>query len=264
MVDNTTRRITGCVTALKRKNLDGALRALWDTRKPHLRKGSKFSSAKPWADNWLELQYGWKPLLADIHEAMEAYSRFLSKDTTVQSVSASASHKDFESEVLRVSGTYFQDVGKRSVKTSTRSKFTLRYAVDDHLKAFMSQTGFTNPINLAWEVIPYSFVADWFLPVGPYLENVSAFGGMVFAGGTEVSFTRRITTFVANADGTPGGNPNNGTRSFRGFYQREAILLDRSALAGFPSMVVPEVKSPFSIAHVLNGIALMVGTLVHH
>jgi hypothetical protein len=29
--------------------------------------------------------------------------------------------------------------------------------------------GLVNPLEIAWEVVPYSFVVDWFLPVGSYI-----------------------------------------------------------------------------------------------
>jgi hypothetical protein len=30
--------------------------------------------------------------------------------------------------------------------------------------------GLVNPAEIAWEVVPYSFVVDWFLPIGSYIS----------------------------------------------------------------------------------------------
>jgi hypothetical protein len=33
--------------------------------------------------------------------------------------------------------------------------------------------GLYDPAGLAWELLPFSFVADWFVPIGNYLENLN-------------------------------------------------------------------------------------------
>jgi hypothetical protein len=35
------------------------------------------------------------------------------------------------------------------------------------------QMGVLDPLSVAWEVLPFSFVADWFIPIGTYLENLN-------------------------------------------------------------------------------------------
>jgi hypothetical protein len=39
--------------------------------------------------------------------------------------------------------------------------------------SFGRSLGLTDPLSVVWEIIPYSFVVDWFLPVGTYLENLN-------------------------------------------------------------------------------------------
>jgi len=33
--------------------------------------------------------------------------------------------------------------------------------------------GLTDPLSVLWEITPYSFVVDWFIPIGTYLENLN-------------------------------------------------------------------------------------------
>jgi hypothetical protein len=40
------------------------------------------------------------------------------------------------------------------------------------------QAGLTNPALVAWELVPYSFVFDWFVSVGGYLEALTATQGL--------------------------------------------------------------------------------------
>ena len=35
------------------------------------------------------------------------------------------------------------------------------------------QLGLADPATVVWELIPYSFVVDWFIPIGSYLENLN-------------------------------------------------------------------------------------------
>jgi len=45
--------------------------------------------------------------------------------------------------------------------------------VDGYLRAFTAYGGLNNPIHIAWNAIPYSFVVDWFLHVGEHLEGLA-------------------------------------------------------------------------------------------
>lgn len=47
----------------------------------------------------------------------------------------------------------------------------------------LQQLGVTNPLLLAWELVPYSFIADWFIPVGDYLQSLDRFLGKEFVKG---------------------------------------------------------------------------------
>jgi hypothetical protein len=58
--------------------------------------------------------------------------------------------------------------------TTAKARFRLKSVTDKHL----SQIGVTNPLSLAWELVPYSFVIDWFIPVGDYLGSFDALVGV--------------------------------------------------------------------------------------
>lgn len=38
--------------------------------------------------------------------------------------------------------------------------------------AYLSMLGFDNPARTIWELVPFSFVLDWFIPVGDFLEQL--------------------------------------------------------------------------------------------
>jgi hypothetical protein len=92
-----------------------------------------------------------------------------------------------------------------------------------------------------WEILPFSFVADWFLPIGPYLESLTAFHGLDFVSGSKTLFTRmKMDQAIENygpliVEPTTIGHH---TAKFR--YER--IFLNRSTLSGFPTMHYPQLN----------------------
>ncbi|DAD50393.1 maturation protein [ssRNA phage Esthiorhiza.2_38] len=263
LITNSVGRITRSLQALRKGNIPSAIKLLWANQSPVLRHGARsLNPSATVANNWLELQYGWKPLLQDIHGSLIAMSNYFSSNTTfITQVRGSASD---HTRTLSVFSDSFLTpsipVGTWDISTRTRCKIVLRYRVSDAAKAFLSQTGFTNPINLAWEVLPFSFVADWFLPLGPWLENLSSFQGLTFLSGCETNFTRQsLEGVIAYRGGVPGLDSRYQYRA-GGDLSRETIVLDRSKLTSFPGVNPPNPKNPFSDTHMLNALALLRAT----
>lgn len=256
LIGTTMRRLTGSITALRRGNFSLAVRSLTsgDNAAALLKR---LSPSKSLARNWLELQYGWKPLLQDCQGVMQSLASYLIKDRdTVRSVRGSAMVGE---EVHRTFPTTWTSdgYGHEYSTTAHTFKYGLRYKIDFPSISFLQQLGFTNPLNLAWEVLPYSFVVDWFLPIGPYLECLTAFHGITFIDGYTVAFSRKNASVKLAANKAPyaGGPPY--VVDMAGFATREEVVLARSALSGFPSPRLPTFKSPFSLVHISNGLALL-------
>jgi hypothetical protein len=256
IVSSTVKRLVGSITALKRFDFSGAVNNLWDAnRRATFRKGGSLSRSKTLAENWLELQYGWKPLLQDIHGVIAGLQKLSLADRSVQTIYASATTKSTDNRVLGGIPDY-PATGSYRCDTETRVKFSLRYRVDDHLRSFLAQTGFTNPVNLAWELLPYSFVVDWFLPIGPLLESFSSWDGLVFLDGSKTMFTRAKSFNRCFVVGKLYGVADQ-TEYFTGGYSTESVRLDRTKLTSFPSMSTPQFKNPVSTTHALNAMALL-------
>lgn len=255
LIANTAVRIGGSVRALKHGKFDAAIGYLWHGQNFRSRQARKHLSIyKSTAQNWLELQYGWKPLLNDIAGSIRSLKAFVANDRTVKLVRGSNRNRSKSTFNITKSGAI---VGRGEVSTTSVTRFVLRYKVDSRLKSFAAQTGFTNSLNLGWEIIPFSFVVDWFYPIGPFLEMLSSFDGLAFQDGAKTQWTKQRTSAEVNFKGR--NPPVTGCDlQMGGSYSREYVLTDRVKLTAFPSPKIPTLKNPISVTHALNAIALMV------
>lgn len=122
------------------------------------------------ANTWLEYQYGWRPLVQDVYGAMDAYR---DKIKVGMPVKASASNG------VKLKG--FNELkndnsGQWTSGTSIRS--SIKGDVANSGARTLQQLGLLNPASLAWNLLPYSFVADWFIPIGNILDSFTAGAGL--------------------------------------------------------------------------------------
>lgn len=110
---------------------------------------------------WLEYHFGWAPLLDDIYGACNV----LKSNPPAQRVRATGKKKQ---RTVVVAGQYaWSTDGTYSVKAAIGAEV---YISNGNL-ALANQLGLVNPASIAWEVVPFSFIVDWFIPVGKFLES---------------------------------------------------------------------------------------------
>jgi len=160
--------------ALRRGDIYSAARELGIERKKAkrikrktARPGQSVSEAA--ASGYLELAFGWMPIVSDVYAATDIINNGLNKPgSNVRVVSA-------------VSDTYTH-VHKSStfehiVKCRCRVMHNYAFA---HPSAghTMAQLGIDNPVATLYAIQPLSFVLDWFLPIGDFLEGFTARSGL--------------------------------------------------------------------------------------
>jgi len=178
MILGVAKSLSLVIRNLRRGNLVGALAELG--LKPNPRARRRFNRlfgddpSKAAANAWLQYKYGWIPLLLDAKSAAETFAELVAKDRNLPRISSVSMVKksDFLSTALfsgQPSGSgkiaiYYQGVVSRRYKVA--------YKVNplDALGSF----GLLNPVSVFWELVPLSFVADWFVPIGNYLQHLDA------------------------------------------------------------------------------------------
>jgi hypothetical protein len=258
MIAKNAVNIAASLLLLKKGQFTKAADKLLEgNRVPVTMKRGSPTKSKSLANNWLELQYGWKPLLSDVDESMRILAGFLTGGGSgVSTVSGSAVIAKQGSTPIFGPGSTSIPVGWRKTQSFWSCRFGIKYKVVNSKLSYLSQLGFTNPINLFWEILPYSFVVDWFIPIGPYLESLSAPHGVELVDGYRTKFGRRILTQRSSWSGKMPGDSSAEFRCYGG-REEQSVNLERIRLTAWPTQALPTFKNPFSETHVLNALALL-------
>lgn len=117
-----------------------------------------------------------------------------------------------------------------------------------------------NPISLAWELLPYSFVIDWVFDIGSYLSNVeSAFMYDRFfdSGFKTLTSKRNIQSRYPDTEMVSAGYRHR----LAGFGNSLGLKKDRSVLTGFPVAFPPVLHCDLGWRRIVSATALAYGAL---
>lgn len=251
LIARNVNRIASAAMAIRRGNLRHASN-LFGMRHPPKLRNEISPGARNLSNHWLEYSYGWRPLLNDIYGSCELIAKtyYENRPTIIKSNhSETYVWKDF---TLFYDSNYgYREKLVAHCKQST--SYVVAFSEDSSFSQKMASTGITNPLLLAWELIPYSFVVDWFVPVGAYLGNLDATVGLSFRGGTVT--TRK--DFVGNSSWVSYKAPLNSNYRQSGLGRSiYSSSKTRSVLATFPSPVL-EINPHLGVSRALSGLALL-------
>lgn len=246
LLGDTATNLAKSFRDLRRGNWRQASRRLGITN-PRQPRGSSATS------KWLELQYGWQPLLSDIHGACDALAK---RDKSDWRVTGKGSVKE-PIVTARITGhERSSDYGFGTVQ-GERGVFVRIDAVpESDLLRSLSALGITNPAAVAWELVPFSFVVDWALPIGDWLSSLDA---MLGYGPTSCSISKLerfgISHRLMDSQPSGGGWFHKYTRNGTG--SRHFVRLDRTVSDSVPLPTLPRFQDPLSLGHMANGLSLL-------
>ncbi len=230
LVTNTIRTIGGALRDVKQRRFSDAARRLGidgHTSKLH---------PKDVSGRWLEMQYGWLPLVNDCYEAANMLHERTSGPRKSVIHSSTSWTKPYNGSASPINWT-----GDGTFKITKH----IWYEMTEQLSNARS-LGLENPLTLAWELMPYSFVIDWFIPIGSYLDNMSVIP----------TLSGRSMTMIVREWTCSGAGTSKYYKGASASYRKVAVV--RTVGSGL-SLGTPSFKS-FSEAmggkHIANAIAL--------
>lgn len=204
------------------------------------------ASSRKVPQSWLEAQYAWKPLLGDVYGAMDA----LADSPRIDFLMTTKGQVSDRDEGQRIE---YSDIANRKLawERSSGAFVRLDYLPSNIFLDTLSRVGMTNPAEVIWEKVPFSFVVDWFLPVGDYLSSFDAAIGWTFKSGS-ISYLQKCKTKIT--DGPTSNNHYVGGK-FSGSSRFVRVI--RQPYTSSPLPKAPRFKNPLSLGHMANGLSLL-------
>lgn len=164
------------------------------------------------ADAYLAFKFGVQPLAQDVWNALEALREALKLEGILHaegfsSAEAPPNYGLFNNKII--DGTITQG-----------TKIGVYYRVVDPARYIQSHFGLDNPLRVAWNVVPLSFVIDWFLNVGQVLSNLSIPVSTQFIGGYKTRFSRGSYTVTERLSSSWVGTAPSAEISIDAFERR--------------------------------------------
>lgn len=194
------------------------------------------------SQRWLEYRYAISPLVYDFQDSLTYLHSSASKPVIDRSAGGAGDNWTYLSS---------DPVYKKMYQGSIQGRAVMYYSVNIHAAA-LKRLGLINLAATLWELTPFSFVVDRFLPVGDFLGNLDAMAGVTVLSST---YSERLDLVAvrpqyARADGgTVGGSRG----TYKG-YSRSVGLPRLPALPTFSHS--PSGKFTLDLAALLRNVVL--------
>lgn len=113
-----------------------------------------------------------------------------------------------------------------------------------------SDFDFGNPVEWAWELIPFSFVVDWAIPIGDWLGQLDALQGITDIHGTVTTRTEDRFKYRSNL-------PDYSFTERYGSYSQNTYK--RDVISSIPLPSIPKWSPSLSAKRAINATALLLG-----
>lgn len=170
-------QIAELLIVLRKKGLSAAFATL---KRPY----PKGKVSKGFASDWLELSFGWIPAISDIYSAVDVLQNPI-KSIRPGGIGFGGVHN-----VTELSGSFPNEASKTVWHAEVRGKVGFECLVSNPNLFLANNLGLINPGTIAWELIPFSFVVDWFIPVESFLSYGSDLYGLSVTNAWNTIYTR--------------------------------------------------------------------------
>lgn len=207
---------------------------------------------KDHANDVLLYQYGILPLLSDIDGAAKELAEYAEKSH----YDIVSTKNESVSEVVEMYDPSYACTRRLFVEAEISVKYKARVTITNTVGNLASRLGFTNPAALVWELVPFSFVVDWFLSIGDWLKSLDPCTGHQVEWVTRTVFIKRRVKMIATYDGLAS---DGWTWAGSAGWDTESIYCRRfiETNSGLPALPLPKLKNPFSNNHMAIALSLI-------
>lgn len=197
---------------------------------------------------WLAWQYGIKPLMMDAHGLMEAFHKgILEKDLIVK---VTRTVREDSTPLFVPTGPWTW--AKQEGFVEDLVKVVIYGKISDAWKASAGSWGLSNPASAIWEGLGWSFLVDWLLPLGNFLDAMGATVGLSFLGGSMTTRKYAVLTYTV----WPLVSGSVGVWEKPPVTVYKLLATERTVYNDWPTPW-PYVRNPLSGTHVANAAALI-------
>lgn len=166
LIGSVASRMYKTFRCLKRGDIAGAV---YEVKNETARSGLNLKASDP-GSAYLTYIWGVKPLLKDVYDAAQflGYTSSAPRRTTVRNI-------------RHAGGVPYRFITKQVWGFTPSSNVCVDLLIYEskRIKCVVSEVdilgmaGLKDPASVAWEMLPWSQIADWFLPIGTYLSAMN-------------------------------------------------------------------------------------------
>jgi hypothetical protein len=203
---------------------------------------------------WMEYQFGVRPLLRDISDSTEYLAEALHRYGRSVLVKARAGYEDSDIRTISPGSLNNAFEGIARVRETCQVHYSVVYEIPTGSVSELTALGLDNPWSVVWETTQLSWMFDYVIGIGDWLQSFTATNGMVFREGS-MSVLRRVASESINfkenipyrREVTRRPSPK-GTWFERGSFSRSVLA------SGITPGVVPQIKSELGLVQLANSI----------
>jgi len=254
LVVGSVKACFNLLNAVKRLDYGSIMRAIPSIVKGTAAQKGRVAKAvrkRDVGETWLAVQYGWAPLANDLSEAIDAINAWKNKysKARVKAVKNSVGIID-----LRADGS------TKSQNCPYVTRFSYTVELRERLTTWHT-LGLNNLASVIWEKIPFSFVADWFIPIGTYLDVRGTLAGVDLV-------ACKVTHTCISVDNPTKVDPASYPGVVQGRYTGSYVTMTRDIWLDFsnycPTPSFKALSKALSKGHLQNASALISGFIAGH
>lgn len=254
LVSKSASTLSNAILKAARKDWKGVAKALGV-------KPKRISTGASASSGWLEYSFGWSPIVADMANSV----LFLNDMFAGEEPLTIMSRTELKSvEVHKRNADWSQPIGTGGIVTwpceavdtlSHDFKASVYYTMSKEFLRDLSGYGIIG-VSTPWAVVPLSFLVDWVVPIGDWLEAMDATIGLTYLGGSYTHFRKvdSVRTFEKPIC------TQNDVKVLSGFgyaLPDREFDMKRTVWESSPLPFPAYVKNPFSAFKAVTGIALL-------